>query len=82
MPIANENGRLLWQDALSRTSISTSVSTLSDIDAAPVIDQGRVYALGQGGRMVALELSTGQRLWEQNFAGLSTRGSRASGFSS
>ena len=67
-----ENGRLLWQDALSRTSISTSVSTLSDIDAAPVIDQGRVYALGQGGRMVALELSTGQRLWEQNFAGLST----------
>ncbi len=60
------------QDALSRTSISTSVSTLSDIDAAPVIDQGRVYALGQGGRMVALELSTGQRLWEQNFAGLST----------
>jgi len=67
-----ENGRMLWQDALSRTSISTSVSTLSDIDAAPVIDQGRVYALGQGGRMVALELSTGQRLWEQNFAGLST----------
>ncbi|WP_322963687.1 outer membrane protein assembly factor BamB family protein [Sphingomonas fuzhouensis] len=67
-----ENGRMLWQDALSRTSISTSVSTLSDIDAAPVIDQGRVYALGQGGRMVALELSTGQRLWEQNFAGIST----------
>ncbi|WP_312489464.1 PQQ-binding-like beta-propeller repeat protein [Sphingomonas sp.] len=67
-----ENGRMLWQDALSRTSISTSVSTLSDIDAAPVIDQGRVYALGQGGRMIALELSTGQRLWEQNFAGIST----------
>ena len=67
-----ENGRVLWQDALSRTSISTSVSSVSDIDAAPVIDGGRVYAVGQGGRMVALELSTGQRLWEQNFAGIST----------
>ena len=67
-----ENGRILWQDALSRTSITTSVSSLSDIDAAPVIDGGRVYAVGQGGRMVALELSTGQRLWEQNFAGIST----------
>lgn len=67
-----ENGRVLWQDALSRTSITTSVSSLSDIDASPVIDNGRVYAVGQGGRMIALDLSTGQRLWEQNFAGIST----------
>ncbi len=67
-----ENGRVLWQDALSRTSITTSVSSVADIDADPVIDGGRVYAVGQGGRMVALELSTGQRLWEQNFAGIST----------
>ncbi len=67
-----ENGRQLWNDALSRTSISTSVSSLSDIDAAPVIDAGRVYAVGQGGRMVALELTTGQRLWELNIAGIST----------
>jgi outer membrane protein assembly factor BamB len=67
-----ENGRVLWGDALSRTSITTSVSSLSDIDAAPVIDNGRVYAVGQGGRMVSLDLATGQRLWEQNFAGIST----------
>ncbi len=67
-----ENGRVLWQDALSRTSTTTAVGSLADIDAAPVIDQGRVYAVGQGGRMVALELSTGQRLWEQNLAGIST----------
>ena len=67
-----ENGRVLWGDALSRTSITTSVSSLSDIDAAPVIDNGRVFAVGQGGRMVSLDLATGQRLWEQNFAGIST----------
>lgn len=67
-----ENGRQLWADALSRTSISTSVSSIADIDAAPVIDQGRVYAVGQGGRMVALELGTGRRLWEQNLAGIAT----------
>src|SRR3546814_13458524 len=67
-----ENGRTLWQDALSRTTISTSVSSLADIDADPVIDQGRVYAVGQGGRMVAIQLDTGQRLWEQDFAGIST----------
>ncbi|MFC4296135.1 PQQ-binding-like beta-propeller repeat protein [Novosphingobium tardum] len=67
-----ENGRALWADALARTSISTSVSTLTDIDADPIIDRGRVYALGQGGRMAAYELVTGQRIWELSLAGIST----------
>ncbi len=67
-----ENGRVLWADALARTSISTQVGSLTDIDADPIIDQGRVYALGQGGRMAAYELVTGQRIWELNLAGIST----------
>lgn len=67
-----ENGRQVWQDALQRTSIRTSVSSLSDIDADPVIDSGQVLAVGQGGRMVALDLVTGQRQWELNLAGIST----------
>jgi outer membrane protein assembly factor BamB len=67
-----ENGRLVWQDALARTNIRTSVSMLSDIDADPVIDNGQVFAVGQGGRMVALELNSGQRQWELNIAGIST----------
>jgi len=67
-----ENGRQLWSDALARTSIATSVATLTDIDADPIIDRGRVYALGQGGRMAAYELVTGQRIWELNLAGIST----------
>lgn len=67
-----ENGRVVWQDALARTSISTSVSSLADIDADPVIDQGRVYAIGQGGRMISVELTSGQRIWEQSIAGIST----------
>jgi outer membrane protein assembly factor BamB len=67
-----ENGRSVWADALSRTSISTSVASLSDVDASPVIDRGRVFAIGQGGRMVSMDLITGQRIWEINLAGIST----------
>ncbi len=67
-----ENGRNLWSDALSRTSISTQVGALTDVDADPIIDNGRVYALGQGGRMAAYELVTGQRIWELTLAGIST----------
>jgi outer membrane protein assembly factor BamB len=67
-----ENGRDLWEDALARTSMALSVSTLSDVDADPVIDRGRVFALGQGGRMASYELLTGQRTWEISIAGIST----------
>jgi len=67
-----ENGRTLWTDALARTSLSTTVGVLTDIDADPIIDRGRVFALGQGGRMAAYELVSGQRVWELNLAGIST----------
>ena len=67
-----ENGRALWSDALAKTSISTQVGTLTDVDADPIIDNGQVFALGQGGRMAAYDLVTGQRLWELNISGIST----------
>ncbi len=67
-----ENGRTVWSDALTRTGRATAMAALSDIDASPVIDRGRVFAIGHGGRMAALEMATGQRVWERNFAGIST----------
>jgi outer membrane protein assembly factor BamB len=67
-----ENARQVWSDALQRTSIRTSVSSLSDVDADPVIDNGQVFAVGQGGRMVALDITSGQRIWELNIAGIAT----------
>ncbi len=67
-----ENGRNLWSDALARTSISTEVGALTDVDADPIISNGQVFALGQGGRMAAYELTTGQRIWELTLAGIST----------
>jgi len=67
-----ENGRTVWTDALSRTGRTTALNALTDIDASPVIDRGRVFAIGHGGRMAAIDLSTGQRVWERNFAGVST----------
>ncbi len=67
-----ENGRTVWTDALARTGRTTALNALTDIDASPVIDRGRVFAIGHGGRMAAIDLSTGQRVWERNFAGVST----------
>jgi outer membrane protein assembly factor BamB len=67
-----ENGRTVWADALARTGRTTALNALTDIDASPVIDKGRVFAIGHGGRIAALELATGQRVWERNFAGTNT----------
>ncbi len=67
-----ENGRTVWQDQLARTGRSTAMAALADIDGSPVVDRGRVFAIGHGGRMVSLELATGQRVWERNFAGVWT----------
>ncbi len=67
-----ENGRTVWQDQLARTGRTTALGALSDIAASPVIDRGRVFAIGHGGRMAAIELASGQRVWERSFAGVST----------
>lgn len=66
-----ENGRNVWQDVLARTGRTTALAALTDIEASPVIDRGRVFAIGHGGRLAALDLATGQRLWEANLAGTS-----------
>lgn len=61
-----ENGRPAWSDTLTRTGRLTPLSTLADIDASPIIDRGIVFAISQAGRMVAIDLRTGERVWERN----------------
>ena len=67
-----ENGRTLWQDQLSRSGRTTALGALSGVAASPVIDRDRVFAISHGGRMVALDLASGQRTWEREFAGVNT----------
>lgn len=67
-----ENGRQSWQDTLSRTRRLTPLATLADIDGDPIIDRGRVYAVGHAGRMVAIDMRSGERVWENNVASVDT----------
>jgi outer membrane protein assembly factor BamB len=70
--IKTDTGQVTWQDNLARTARLTALASLTDIDASPVIDRGRVFAIGHGGRMVALDLATGERVWERSLGGVST----------
>ena len=65
-----QNGRGVWDDTLSRSTAFTSLSSLNDIAGAPVVDRGIVFAIGHGGRIAAVDLRSGRRVWEQNIAGV------------
>lgn len=65
-----ENGRPAWNDTLAKTTRLTALSTLNDIAGSPVIDRGLIYVVSHAGRLVAIDIRTGQRVWEVPIASL------------
>ncbi|MCR6631566.1 MAG: PQQ-binding-like beta-propeller repeat protein [Magnetospirillum sp.] len=65
-----DNGTVLWQDQLSTVRRTDNVATLSDIRGRPIIDRGRVYAIGHADLLVGIDLRTGRRLWEREIGGI------------
>lgn len=68
-----ENGRTMWSDSLgAQRPGAGSLAALNDINGSPVIDRGVVYAISHGGRLVAIDVRTGSRVWEKDISGLNT----------
>ncbi|PKQ04762.1 MAG: pyrrolo-quinoline quinone [Alphaproteobacteria bacterium HGW-Alphaproteobacteria-12] len=67
-----ENGTPVWSDSLTRTGNVTSLSELNDIAGRPVIDRDRVFAISHSGRMVSIDLRTGERVWTRDIGGIQT----------
>ncbi len=65
-----QNGRQLWSDNLAAIRRADAVSALADIRGRPVVDRGRVYAISHSGRMVAIDLASGRRIWETEVGGV------------
>ena len=61
-----DTGEVSWIDALATGNRIMAISGLSDISGSPVIANGVVYATGVSGRIIAVRLSNGERLWEEN----------------
>jgi outer membrane protein assembly factor BamB len=68
-----DNGRPLWNESLiGARSDARAFGNLADIRGRPVIDRGVVIAMGSGGLLTAVELRSGQRLWERPIGGSQT----------
>lgn len=65
-----DNGSVLWQDQLTTVRRTDNVATLSDIRGRPIIDRGRVYAVGHADLLVAIDLRNGRRLWEREIGSI------------
>jgi outer membrane protein assembly factor BamB len=65
-------GAVVWADSLASARGRNSGSDLSAIAGMPVIQDGRVYAVGLGGLMLSLDLRSGRRLWERDVTSDST----------
>ncbi len=64
-----DSGTVVWSDNLATAVRSGSLVDFAAIRGLPVIDQGRIYAIGMGGLLIGNDLPTGRRLWEREVAG-------------
>ena len=62
------DGRLLWESRVAAPTGRTELERLTDMDADPVVSDGVVYAVTFQGRVAALDLRTGQPLWERDLS--------------
>ncbi len=66
------SGAVAWSDNLGAGSGRNSLVDLSSVRGAPVIQNGRVFAISLGGLMLSLDLRSGRRLWEREVASAET----------
>jgi len=67
-----ENGSAAWSDNLSNALRLGGLSGVSDIRGLPVIDKNMAIAISYGGKMVALDMSSGERIWQRDIGGSET----------
>jgi outer membrane protein assembly factor BamB len=67
-----DNGRVVWSEGLGGSLRADAISSLADVRGLPVVDRGVVYAVSHSGRMAAIDLRTGARIWEQNVGSFNT----------
>ncbi len=63
------SGRPIWEEDLTGIRGAGGLAALNDVAGDPVISDGVVYAASQSGRLAAIDLRNGDRLWTRNVGG-------------
>lgn len=65
-----DSGSVIWSNRLNVSRATDSDFYLNDIDATPIINNGVVYAVGNGGLMMAIDINDGNYLWKKEIASI------------
>ncbi len=58
-----------WTDSVSIASTTASTSDIATVTSPTVISDGKVFAVGIGGLMLAVDVKSGRRVWERDVGG-------------
>lgn len=64
--VFRKGGLVYWNSSIKGARLGRSEGAIIDLGASPVISGSRVYAAGTSGRMVAMSLDDGERIWTNN----------------
>ncbi len=65
------DGKVIWEKSVAVPRGRTELERLVDIDADPVIHNGIVYVVAFQGNLAAMDIDTGQTLWEREMSSAS-----------
>lgn len=64
-----ENGAVAWADNLAGLKRGGGITAVSGIKAPAVIAEDQVFAVSFQGSLAAIDIRTGNRIWQRNFSG-------------
>lgn len=67
-----QNGRTIWSQSLASATTRSAAPAMSDIKASPAIDGERTYAVSYSGRTAAIDIRSGNTVWDADFGGIDT----------
>jgi len=62
------DGQVLWQTAVAVPQGRSELERLVDVDATPVVKNGVLYSAAFQGRLVAMDVQTGNTLWSREMS--------------
>lgn len=68
--VNKKTGESLWSQNLNLSKATNSDFYLNDVDATPVVKDDVIYAIGNGGLMMAMKVKDGNYLWKKEIAGI------------
>ncbi|MBU1439042.1 MAG: outer membrane protein assembly factor BamB [Gammaproteobacteria bacterium] len=66
--LISDKGVPAWEEQIAVAKGATDLARIIDVDATPIVQDGKIFAIAYNGQLVALDLRTGRELWKREYA--------------